>query len=152
VQMCARGCDAEVRFAGPVSVVALLRIAVRAFTPPGAPRWEGLERLLCHVTAEWERRPRHRDPIFERDGWRCAVPACTARTSLHDHHVLYRSRGGDNTRDNRVAICAAHHLNGIHRFRIRVSGVAPDDLTWEIGFRRGRPPLLRTHGDRYLDA
>ena len=81
-----------------------------------------------------------------------AVPACTARTSLHDHHVLYRSRGGDNTRDNRVAICAAHHLNGIHRFRIRVSGVAPDDLTWEIGFRRGRPPLLRTHGDRYLDA
>src|SRR2546425_4196372 len=89
---------------------------------------------------------------LERDGWRCAVPACTARTSLHDHHVIYRSRGGDNTRDNRVAICAAHHLNGIHRFRIRVSGVAPHDLTWEIGFRRGRPPLLRTHGDRYLDA
>jgi len=51
-----------------------------------------------------------------------------------------------------VAICAAHHLNGIHRFRIRVDGVAPDDLTWEIGLRRGGPPLLRTHGDRYLDA
>jgi len=38
---------------------------------------------------------------------------------------------------------------GIHRFRIRVAGVAPHDLTWEIGFRQGRPPLLRTHGDRY---
>ena len=152
VQMCARGCDTQVRFEGPTSVVALFRTAVRAFTPPDAPPWEGLERLLRHVTAEWERCPRHRDPIFERDGWRCAVPACTARTSLHDHHVLYRSRGGDNTRDNRVAICAAHHLNGIHRFRIRVSGVAPHDLTWEVGFRRGRPPLLRTHGDRYLDA
>ena len=72
--------------------------------------------------------------------------------SGRDHHVLYRSRGGENTRDNRVAICAAHHLNGIHRFRIRVAGVAPHDLTWEIGFRQGRPPLLRTHGDRYLDA
>src|SRR5205823_1678966 len=82
-----------------------------------APPWEGLERLLRHATAEWERRPRHRDPIFERDGWRCAVPACTARASLRDHHVIYRSHGGDNARDNRVAICAAHHLNGIHRLR-----------------------------------
>src|SRR5438552_8022633 len=152
VQMCARGCDAEVRFEGPASVVALFRPAGGAFTPRGAPAGEGLERLLLHVTAEWERRPRHRDPIFERDGWRCAVPACTARTSLHDHHLLYRSRGGENTRDNRVAICAAHHLNGIHRFRIRVAGIAPHDLTWEVGFRQGRPPLLRTHGDRYLDA
>ena len=152
VQMCARGCDAEVRFEGPASVVALFRTAVGAFTPRGAPAWEGLERLLHHVTAEWERRPRHRDPIFERDGWRCAVPACTARTSLHDHHVLYRSHGGENARDNRVAICAAHHLNAIHKFRIRVAGIAPHDLTWEIGFRQGRPPLLRTHGDRYLDA
>jgi len=69
------------------------------------------------------------------------VPACTARASLRDHHVIYRSHGGDNARDNRVAICAAHHLNGIHRLRIRVSGVAPHDLTCEIGFRRGRPPL-----------
>jgi hypothetical protein len=152
VQMCAHGCDAEILFAGPASVVSLFRIAVRAFTPRGAPTWQGLERLLQHAIAEWERRPRHRDPIFERDGWRCAVPACTARSSLHDHHVLYRSRGGANGRDNRVAICAAHHLNGIHRFRIRVSGVAPHDLTWEIGLRTGRPPLLRTHGDRYLQT
>ena len=152
VQMCSRGADAEVRFAGPASVVALLRTAIRAFTPRGAPPWQGFERLLLHVIAEWERRPRHRDPIFERDGWRCAVPACTARSSLHDHHVLYRSRGGDNARNNRVAICAAHHLNGIHRFRIRVTGVAPHDLTWTIGIRRGRPPLMVTHGDRYLEA
>ncbi len=151
VQMCARGCDAEVAFAGPASVVALFRAAVRAFTPRGAPPWQGLERLLRHAIAEWSARPRHRDPIFERDGWRCAVPACTARSSLHDHHVLYR-RGGGNHVDNRVAICAAHHLNGIHRFRIRVGGVAPHDLTWEIGLRTARPPLLRTHGDRYLEA
>ena len=151
-QMGARGCDAEVAFRGPASVVALLWTAVRAFTPRGAPPWQGLERLLRHATAEWKRQPRHRDPIFERDGWRCAVPARTARTSLHDHHVLYRSRGGDNARDNRIAICAAHHLRGIHHLRIRVNGIAPHDLTWEIGVRRGRPPLLRTHGDRYVEV
>src|SRR5207244_621151 len=152
VQMCARGADAQVRFSGPASVVALLWTAIRAFTPQGAPPWQGFERLLLHVVAEWERGPRHRDPIFERDGWRCAVPACTARASLHDHHVVYRSRGGDHARNNRVAICAAHHLNGIHRFRIRVEGVAPHDLMWQLGVRRGRPPLMVTHGDGYLQV
>ena len=151
VQMCARGCDAEIVFQGPASVVALLRTAIRAFTPRGAPVSQGLERVLRHVVTEWRRLPRHRDPIFERDGWRCAVPACTARASLQDHHVLHRSRGGDNRRENRVAICASHHLHGIHGFRIRAHGVAPHDLTWEIGLRVGKPPLFRTHGDRYLD-
>jgi hypothetical protein len=152
VQMCARGVDAQVVFLGPASVVALLRAAIRAFTPPGAPVWQGFERLVLHARNEWRRQPRHRDPIFERDGWRCAVPACSARSSLQDHHVIYRSHGGDHSRENRVAICAAHHLHGIHRFRIRVTGRAPDDLTWEIGVARGHPPLLRTHGDRYLPA
>lgn len=139
-------------FRGPESVVALCRAALHAFTPRGAPPWQGLERLLLHAIGEWQRQPRHRDPIFERDGWRCAVPACSARSSLHDHHVLYRSRGGGNTRDNRVAICAAHHLHGIHGFRIKVDGVAPHDLTWQIGLRTGRPPLFRTYGDRYLEG
>jgi hypothetical protein len=152
LQECARACDAEIAFAGPATVVGLLWAVVRACTTRGEPAWRGLERLLAHVTAQWAAQPRVRDPIFARDGWRCAVPACSARASLHDHHVVYRSRGGDHRRENRVAICAAHHLQGIHRMRLRVTGQAPDDLTWEIGWRRGRPPLLRTHGDRYLDA
>jgi hypothetical protein len=150
VQMRARSLDAEIVFHGPATVVALLSAATESFRAPDEPRWVGFEKLLRHAQTEWERQPRHRDPIFERDGWRCAVPACSARRSLHDHHVLYRSRGGDHRRDNRVAVCAAHHLRGIHGFRVRVTGRAPDDLTWELGVRRGRPPLLRTHGDRYL--
>ena len=77
-----------------------------------------------------------------------AVPKLT----LRDLHVVYRSRGGLSTQDNRVAICAAHHLHGIHGFRIKVDGLAPHDLTWQIGMRTGRPSLFRTHGDRYLDG
>ncbi len=37
------------------------------------PRWEAFAAMLEHVRREWEGAPRHRDPIFERDGWRCAV-------------------------------------------------------------------------------
>ena len=144
--------DAELRFSGPASVVALFRAAIAGLRRNAEPQWRGLERLLHHAKREWESQPRHRDPIFERDGWRCAVPVCTARTSLHDHHVLYRSRGGEHAWGNRVAICAWHHLRGIHRGIIKVSGQAPDDLVWEIGVRRGRPPLLRTHGECYLTA
>ena len=111
---------------------------------------EGLERLLEHVKAQWEAMPRHRDPIFERDGWRCVVPACTSRKNLHDHHREFRSRGGGDGQENRLSVCAWHHLRGIHQNRVRVTGSAPDRLRWEIGVRAQREPLIRLEGDRYV--
>jgi 5-methylcytosine-specific restriction endonuclease McrA len=102
------------------------------------------------VTLEtWFHQPRHRDPVFERDGWRCAVPGCSARRNLHDHHLVFRSRGGHNGRDNRVSVCAWHHLRGIHAGRVRAWGEAPDHVHWELGVGRGRA-LLRFVGERYL--
>jgi len=74
----------------PASVAALFETALAAFTPIAAPRWRGFEQLLEHVGTEWRAQPRHRDPIFERDGWRCAVPACSSRRALHDHHIIFR--------------------------------------------------------------
>src|SRR5213083_1874254 len=152
-QMCARSddmLDADITFTAAPSVVALFRAALDAFRPAGEPRWKACEKLLEHVCHEWEAQPQHHDPVFARDGWRCAVPACTSRANLHDHHIRYRSAGGDNSRANRVTICAWHHLRGIHLGRIRAHGTAPHAITWEIGVRRGRPPPLRTLGDRYL--
>jgi hypothetical protein len=153
-QMCSPACwapcDSEVSFVGPASVVALLRTAVAAFATPADVPWQGFERLLHHVVDTWSRHPRHRDPVFERDGWRCAVPGCTARRNLHDHHLLFRSRGGGNARNNRIALCAWHHLHGIHGGVIRAWGRAPDAVRWDLGVDTSRPPLLRTLGDRYL--
>src|SRR5207249_2844111 len=67
--------DADITFAAPPSVVALFRGALDAFRPAGAPLWKGCENVLEHVCGEWESQPRHRDPVFARDGWRCAVRA-----------------------------------------------------------------------------
>jgi hypothetical protein len=146
-QTCARQewepTDAEVAFRAPADVVALFRNAILAHTAPAEPLWRGLEHLLEHVVAEWEAQPRHRDPVFARDGWRCMVPGCSSRRNLHDHHVLFRSRGGDNARSNRITVCAAHHLHGIHTSVIRAWGEAPDGITWDLGVRPGRPPLLQ---------
>jgi hypothetical protein len=152
-QLCARPDwefpDAEIAFSAPASVVALLRTALLAFAHPSNSLAGGLEALLQHVRAEWEGQPRHRDPIFARDEWRCTVPICTMRRNLHDHHLVFRSRGGGNGRANRVTLCAWHHLRGVHAGRIRTEGQAPDALTWEIGVRPGRRPLIRLDGTRY---
>jgi len=67
--------DAEIRFLGPASIVVLVRSTLQGYAQPGFPLWTAFDRLLRHVIAEWERQPRHRDPIFARDGWRCTVPA-----------------------------------------------------------------------------
>ncbi len=140
---------AEIVVSGPASVVALLRTAIATFHPPLTPAWVGLVNLLAHAQAEWQRLPRHHDPVFARDGWRCAVPGCSSRRNLHDHHILFRSRGGDNARDNRITLCAWHHLRGVHGGRVRAWGAAPAAVHWELGVRHDGPPLLRLVGDRY---
>jgi hypothetical protein len=76
--------DADIALIAPASVVALIRDVLDAFGRPGAPRWTALERVLRHVLRDWESTPRHHDPIFARDGWRCTVPACSSRRNLHD--------------------------------------------------------------------
>jgi hypothetical protein len=77
------------------------------------------------------------------------VPACSSRRNLHDHHIRFRSRGGDNRHDNRTAVCAAHHLHGLHDGTIHASGVAPHAIEWQLGVRPGgAPPLLAYVGDR----
>lgn len=140
--------DAEIAFFAPASVIALLRDVLDAFAEPGAPRWRALERLLHHVVHHWESQPRHPDPIFARDGWRCTVPGCSSRRNLHDHHIIFRSRGGLDTRDNRTAVCAAHHLHGLHDGTLRAAGRAPSGIEWQLGVRSGAPSFATYVGDR----
>ena len=145
-------CDGEIRFYAPASVAALTRRAIWAYSRPDEPRWRAVERWLAAVIAEWERQPRHPDPIFARDGWRCTVPACSSRGPLHDHHLHFRSRGGGNERANRTAVCVAHHLYGIHAGNVRGWGTAPRAIRWQLGVRPGGAPLMELAGDRYLAA
>jgi hypothetical protein len=144
--------DVEIRIRGPVSVISLLIAAVEASKEGGEPPWRAFERVLAHVVEYWESAPRHRDPIYARDGWRCAAPACTSRRNLHDHHIVFRSQLGGSEHDNRITVCAFHHLRGIHIGTFRVAGRVSKGLIWEVGVRPGKPPLIRCAGDTYVDA
>jgi hypothetical protein len=141
---------AEVTFLAPLSVVALLDEAILAFARGHETRWKSLARLLVHAQRQWRSLPKHRDPVFARDGWRCAVPACTSRRNLNDHHIIFRSHGGGNKRHNRITVCAAHHHHGIHAGIVRARGRAQGGITWELGVRPGHRPWQRFKDDFYL--
>jgi hypothetical protein len=100
----------------------------------------GLEAMLDHAIATWLRAgSAFRDYAdFRRDGFRCTVPACSARRNLHSHHIRFRSDGGPDVAWNRTTLCAYHHARGVHARTIAIRGRAPDELTYELGIGRFR--------------
>jgi hypothetical protein len=121
--------------------------AVAAFFLAMLARAGSLERLLAHAIATWaEAGSLFEDYAdFERDGFRCTVPGCTARRSLQSHHVVFRSRGGPDLPENRTTLCAQHHERLLHGGRgLRIRGRAPDRLVYALG---EGPPERFASGD-----
>ncbi len=148
---------AEVRLRVPLRVAALLAAALRAAQrapwPFAAARLrtdaECLTLVAAHFLEAWAGQPRARATpqrrALRRDGHRCQVPGCS-RQAVHAHHVTFRSRGGGDVPENLVSLCAAHHLQGVHRAFVRVRGVAPHALRWELGERLEQGRLERPEG------
>jgi len=106
---------------------------------------EALGVMLDHAFLTWgvlDEKVAARHKVFARDGWRCATPGCTSMQNLHDHHIEFRSAGGSDEPDNRVTLCAFHHLRGVHAGVLGCVGRAPDGLRWELGIRPGVTPLM----------
>jgi hypothetical protein len=119
----------------------LCTVARRLGTPAAA-----LEAMFDHFNDTWLCSTPRAYRVFERDGYRCTVPGCTAQRNLHAHHVLFRSRGGRDDLANLVTLCAAHHQRGVHRGVIRISGRAPEALVFEL------PLCVYRSGDRAVRA
>jgi hypothetical protein len=139
------------RVEASTDILFMLEETLARIQLPSEPRWHAFERMLLHALDAWGEVPRHRDPVFERDGWRCSVPTCSSRSQLHDHHIHFRSRGGSNALTNRVAVCVWHHQHAIHGTgSVVVHGDAPTDLHWKLGTQPGNAALLELEGDRYV--
>jgi hypothetical protein len=131
---------------GPVIAFHAPR-GVAAFFLAMRERAGSLDRLLAHAIATWvEAGSLFRDYAdFERDGFRCAVPGCTARRNLQSHHIVFRSHAGPDVPANRTTLCAQHHERALHGVRgLRVHGCAPDGLIFELG---AGPPERFASGD-----
>jgi len=140
-QMCARG---DFDFRAPRGVGALLSTAFSAARKEAGewiPPAECLRRIAQHFIDTWETAlkepstPQRR--ILARDRGFCQVPGCS-RPATQAHHIEFRSAGGSDDPSNLVSLCAAHHLQGVHKGWIRVRGVAPHGLEWELGARLSR--------------
>jgi hypothetical protein len=68
------------------------------------------------------------------------VPGCS-RAAVHAHHIRFRSAGGGHEEWNLVSVCGAHHLHGVHARYVRVTGLAPGALRWELGRGYDGAPL-----------
>ncbi len=106
---------------------------------------EAFDGLLDGALLAWtlgDPRARRPDPVMERDDYLCAVPGCTSRRNLHDHHIRFRSHGGCDAPANCITLCVFHHRR-LHAGFVGVRGRAPDGLVFELGRRPGGPPLVR---------
>ena len=56
-----------------------------------------------------------RQQVLRRDGWRCQ--SCGAMSNLEVHHKEFRSRLGDDSEGNLIALCTVCHAN-VHRARL----------------------------------
>jgi hypothetical protein len=166
-QTCARTADwmggVRLQITAPHDVARLFRAVLctlrRRFereTGRLATEADALEAMLDHALTSWgaddpwlRKRIRQHYRIFDRDGWRCTFPGCSSRRNLHAHHIQFRSHGGGDDDANQTALCAFHHLRGVHAGWVGVKGSAPAGLTFELGLRPGLPPLARYRsGDR----
>ncbi len=142
----------QVIVGGPVAQIRLFEAvlnSVRRRLPPRdgrqATAGEALDAMIDHVIDAWDQKPSRRRAIFERDGWRCAVPGCTSQRNLHEHHVAFRSHGGGDEPENRVTLCAWHHLRGVHAGVLRIRGTAPDGLRFDLPLESYLPGERRTN-------
>lgn len=106
--------------------------------------------LLCWTLRDPRARPP--DPVAERDGYRCAVPGCTSRCNHHDHHIVFRPRGGSDAHGNRILLCAFHHQRCLHAGLMRIRGHAPHGLIFELPLGRYRSGDVRLRSSEYLDS
>lgn len=75
--------------------------------------------------------------VYVRDRWKCRSPVCESR-NLSPHHIVFRSRGGGEGRENLVGVCDVCHLDLVHGRALAVvgDGSVGGVLIWEAsGFR-----------------
>ena len=75
--------------------------------------------------------------IYLRDRFRCQNPVCRSR-HVTPHHIVFRSRGGGDDPSNLTSLCDRCHLTLVHGGHLRVTGLAPDALRWELTSRKNQ--------------
>ena len=71
--------------------------------------------------------------IFTRDFWKCRH--CLDRGNLHPHHVLYKSHGGLDVKNNLITLCAGCH-RAHHDGFLGIEVISSSDGNVKVQFTR----------------
>ena len=92
-------------------------------------------------------RPGLRRAVLARDEG-CTIDGCSSSYRLEVHHILERSRGGNNSPENLTTLCWWHHHVAVHRRGMRIDSQSPPRRRRLLPNRRTcgyRPPPLDPH-------
>ena len=70
-----------------------------------------------------------RREVYRRDGWRCAL--CDSTQYIQIHHVVPRGKGGPQTMQNMITLCADCHALA-HGMDLRGWGATKEDVDQAI--------------------
>jgi len=71
--------------------------------------------------------PALRREVLRRDGGRCRIPGCRHATYVDVHHLKPRVEGGENTLENLITLCSAHHA-ALHAGKLAIERAPSGDL------------------------
>lgn len=121
----------RIRFSLPEDLAATWRELERLHASTDSPE-PFVRFLVLAMLASWRGTaptPAYAD-VYLRDRWRCSSPVRDSR-HVTPHHIVFRAHGGGEERGNLVSLCEKCHLELVHGGRLRVTGLAPDALSWE---------------------
>ena len=98
--------------------------------------------------------PALRRAVLARDN-RCTIDACTSAYRLEVHHILPKSKGGDNAPENLTTLCWWHHHVAVHRRGMRIDPESPPQRRRLLPSSRScgyQPPAPDPHTLAILDA
>jgi len=69
--------------------------------------------------------------VDTRDGHCCQVCGIYCGNSIHRHHIVFRSLGGETSLDNVISLCVKHH-EAAHGRAPSVGRITVDDLKMKL--------------------
>jgi 5-methylcytosine-specific restriction endonuclease McrA len=55
--------------------------------------------------------------VYTRDNWKCRH--CNSRAGLHPHHLVYKSKGGEDVINNLITLCFVCH-EAVHNRKLLI--------------------------------
>ena len=94
--------------------------------------------------------PAQRRQLIRRERFCCSTPGCQNHIWLEAHHIVAYAVGGLTVPGNLLMLCSACHKL-VHQGKLKISGTAPDDLTFTDSQGRDLTRDLEEDGKSFLD-